>query len=455
VRERFRVGYAPQKWDALSSHLAGKRIPPSDMERLGLCGVNERGRYDFFRDRVMLPVIDRQGRVVGFGGRLLDPDAKDRKYVNSPDSPLYHKKEQLYGLHAAQDAIRRKGSAILVEGNFDVLALHEAGIDEVVAPMGTALTTEQIEALGRMAKTVTVVFDGDAAGQRAVQKVIPMFIDAGVDGRVARLPPGVDPDDFVRGREDGASGFRRLVEGARPMLDQFIQDVASDASIPDRVTALATIAALLVRVKQPTTRELYAAQLGGILKMDAQQVRRAMQEAAARPRPNAPVAAPAMPPPSAAPAVQGAKLPAEELQLVVLLSRFPELLRTPEAGRGGDLLIHPTLRQLHRAAAAQVSETGRLDLPALLDTVSGAERGAVAGAVMDPSLTDVADPPGLLRKLVNRLELLRVEAEIAMNGRLQREAQTRGDEEAARAHAVRGIELRKTKEGLLAALQRP
>jgi hypothetical protein len=239
------------------------------------------------------------------------------------------------------------------------------------------------------------------------------------------------------------------------MLDQFIQDVASDASIPDRVTALATIAALLVRVKQPTTRELYAAQLGGILKMDAQQVRRAMQEAAARPRPNAPVAAPAMPPPSAAPAVQGAKLPAEELQLVVLLSRFPELLRTPEAGRGGDLLIHPTLRQLHRAAAAQVSETGRLDLPALLDTVSGAERGAVAGAVMDPSLTDVADPPGLLRKLVNRLELLRVEAEIAMNGRLQREAQTRGDEEAARAHAVRGIELRKTKEGLLAALQRP
>ena len=93
VRERFRVGYAPSRWDALSSHLAENKIPPSDMERLGLVGANERGRYDFFRDRVMLPVLDRQKRVIGFGGRLLDPEAKDRKYVNSPESPLFHKKE--------------------------------------------------------------------------------------------------------------------------------------------------------------------------------------------------------------------------------------------------------------------------------------------------------------------------------------------------------------------------
>ena len=107
MRERFRVGYAPAGWNALSSHLAAHKIPASDLERLGLVGVNERGRYDFFRDRVMLPVIDRQKRVIGFGGRLLDPDAKDRKYVNSPESPLFHKKESLYGLHAALDAIRR------------------------------------------------------------------------------------------------------------------------------------------------------------------------------------------------------------------------------------------------------------------------------------------------------------------------------------------------------------
>jgi len=170
VRERFRVGYAPARWDALSSHLVAHKIPPSDLEQLGLVGVNERGRYDFFRDRVMLPVIDRQKRVIGFGGRVLDPEVKDRKYVNSPESPLFHKKKSLYGLHAALDAIRRTGTAIVVEGNFDVLALHQAGIEEAVAPMGTALTEEQIADIGRLAGTVVVVFDGDTAGQRAAAK---------------------------------------------------------------------------------------------------------------------------------------------------------------------------------------------------------------------------------------------------------------------------------------------
>src|SRR6266496_3455121 len=327
VRERFRVGYAPPRWDALSSTLAAHKIPPEVLETLGLVGSNERGRYDFFRDRVMLPVIDGQKRVIGFGGRLLNPEAKDRKYVNSPESPLFHKKESLYGLHAALDAIRRSGTAIVVEGNFDVLALHQAGIEEAVAPMGTALTEEQISVLGRLAKTIIVVFDGDTAGQRAAAKAIPLFVDAGIlGGRIARLPAGVDPDDFVRQPDQGAEAFRRLVEGARPMLDQFIQDAASDASVPDRVTALRTITALLVKVRDQTTREIYAGQTAGILKMEPQQVRRAMQEAAAatqrqaRPQDGAaPTATPA--------AIQpAARLPAEELELLAAVARYPELL---------------------------------------------------------------------------------------------------------------------------------
>ena len=366
VRQRFRVGYAPSRWDALSSHLAANKIPPSDMERLGLVGVNERGRYDFFRDRVMLPVLDRQKRVIGFGGRLLNPEAKDRKYVNSPESPLFHKKESLYGLHAALEAIRRTGNAILVEGNFDVLALHEAGIEEAVAPMGTALTEEQVGAVGRLAKGITVVFDGDTAGQRAAQKAIPLFVDAGIlGGRIARLPVGVDPDDFVRQADRGPEAFRRLVDGARPMLDQFIQDVASDASVPDRVTALRTITGMLVKVKDQTTREIYAGQLAGILRMETQQVRRAMQEAAAatqrqtrqqEPTPGGPVAPTDA---SAAPATgTAARLPGEELELLALLAKHPELLRSPEARRAGDLLVHPLARQLYRAATSRPPRLG-------------------------------------------------------------------------------------------------
>ena len=449
VRERFRVGYAPARWDALSSHLQAHKIPVSDLERLGLVGQNERGRYDFFRDRVMLPVIDRQKRVIGFGGRLLDPDAKDRKYVNSPESPLFHKKESLYGLHAALDAIRRSNTAVVVEGNFDVLALHQAGIEEAVAPMGTALTPEQVSAIGKLARAVTVVFDGDTAGQRAAAKAIPLFVDADVDGRIARMPAGVDPDDYVRTHEDGPAAFKRLVEGARPMLDQFIQDSASEATIDGRVATLERVAELLVRVKNQTKRELYAGQLAGVLGLAPHQVTRALRDAAAK------ASRPAAQPAAAAPEVVApAKLPAEELQVLALLARYPELLRTAEATRAGELLIHPLSRQLHRAAAEQAGETGKLDVSAWLDTASAGERSAIAVAVMDGGL-DSTNPASLLGKLVIRLEILRVDAEMSMNTRLQKEAQARGDDAALRALAVRGIELRKTKEGLRAALQRP
>jgi len=453
VAERFRVGYAPGRWDALQSFLAGKKIPASDLERLGLAGVNERGRYDFFRDRVMLPVIDRQKRVIGFGGRLLDPDAKDRKYVNSPDSPLFHKKEQLYGLHAALDAIRKSGTAILVEGNFDVLSLHEAGIEEAVAPMGTALTTEQVAIIGRLARTVTVVFDGDAAGQRAAQKAIPLFVEEDVDGRVARMPAGVDPDDFVRTK--GASAFRALLANARPILDQFIQDAIAEAGIQGTVSALETVAQMLVKVRNPTTRELYARDLAGKLGLTTQQVGRALRQAAdkaARGGSAPDAAAPATP--AAAP-VRTRPLPAEELHFLILLVSFPDLAQTPEARRGGELLVDPDMRRLYRAAEEQVADGGRIDIPAWLDAAPAEARGTVGAALHDGSIAKVADPGAALRKACTRLELLRVEAEIKRNGTDLDSARSEGDEAATRAMILRGIELNQTKQGLKAALERP
>jgi hypothetical protein len=150
-----------------------------------------------------------------------------------------------------------------------------------------------------------------------------------------------------------------------------------------------------------------------------------------------------------------ARIPSEELELLVVLANNPELLRTPEAGRGGDLLVHPLARQLNRAAVELSGGAGSLDVPAWLETASVADRATIAAALKDERFARLADPPGYLRKLVVRLEILRVDAEIAMNTRLQKEAQAQGDDAALRALAVRGIELRQTKEGLLAALQRP
>ena len=466
TRARFRIGYAPSRWDALQDHLLQQKVAPSDAERLGLVGTNERGRYDFFRDRVMLPVFDRQKRVTGFGSRLLDPEAKDRKYVNSPDSPLFHKKECLYGLHVALEAIRKSGTAIVVEGNFDVLALHEAGIEEAVAPMGTALTAEQVSLLERVARRVVVIFDGDTAGKRASEKVVPLFVEADVDGRIAQLPSGQDPDDFVRA--NGATAFNGLVEGARPMLDQFIQDAAKETSVPGRIAALETVAALLVRVRNATTRELYARQLAVVLSLTNQQVGRALREAqdrgnrgdrdAERRRegaegdPRSTATAPAV---GAVAKVAERTLPRDELELLALMATYPELCGTPEAARAGELLVDEGARQLFGAAREAIAANGRLDVPAWLEGGPADVRRSLSAALMDAGVSQADNPGTKLRALSSRLELQRVEAEISMTTRLLEQARNRGDSSATHAMMRRGIELDKTKQGLKSALQRP
>ncbi len=468
TRTRFRIGYAPSRWDALQDHLHENKVAPSDAERLGLVGTNERGRYDFFRDRVMLPVFDRQKRVIGFGSRLLDPEAKDRKYVNSPDSPLFHKKECLYGLHVALDAIRKSGTAVVVEGNFDVLALHEAGIEEAVAPMGTALTVEQVTLLERVARRVVVIFDGDTAGKRASEKVVPLLVEADVDGRIARLPNGEDPDDFVR--KNGAAAFHALIDGARPMLDQFIQDAAKETSVPGRVVALETVAALLVKVRNPTTRELYARQLAVVLGLTNQQVGRSLREAQEE---RARGARESERRPDRADSEAGANgimpgttggdggsiiersLPRDELELLALIATYPELCGTPEAARAGELLVDPGARQLFGAAREAIAAAGRLDVPAWLELGPADVRRSLTAALMDAGLSHADNPGAKLRALSSRLELQRVEAEISMTTRLLENARNRGDSPATQAMMLRGIELDKTKQGLKSALQRP
>ena len=204
----------PARWDALSSHLAAHKIPPSDLERLGLVGVNERGRYDFFRDRVMLPVIDRQKRVIGFGGRLLDPEAKDRKYVNSPESPLFHKKESLYGLHAALDAIRRtrrrhrrrgelRRARAARGGHRGGRRADGHGADRGADRRARAGSPRRSSSCSTATPPASARREGDPAVRRRRTST----------ARIARLPPGVDPDDFVRQPDDGPDAFRRLVDG--------------------------------------------------------------------------------------------------------------------------------------------------------------------------------------------------------------------------------------------------
>jgi DNA primase len=455
IGQRFRIGYAPASWDAFQKHLGAKQVPDTVAERLGLIGVGERGRYDFFRDRVMLPVLDRQRRPVGFSSRLLDPEAKDRKYLNSPDSPLFHKKENLYGLHAAQGAILRSRRAVIVEGNFDVLSLHDAGIEEAVAPMGTALTAEQVRMLTRAgARQLILVFDGDRAGKAAGEKAIPLLAELGLfdldedhDVRVARLSTG-DPDDYVR--REGMEKFKALLDGARPLLDHLIQLAAADSSIPGRAAAVSRVVEVLARVGNPIYRDLYLRQLAGSLGIPVSQIVQMMRGATV---------------PSKKATESGASVqavstthrtpPKEELEALVLLATHPELAPLPEAQRVLELLVDPGVRQIFRMALEALRRGERVDVPAWLDAGPPEVRQAVGGALMQGGYEGSEGVDRALRALVARLELSRVAAEIQEMKSARHQALERGDAEAAREISKRELELIRTKEGLSHALARP
>jgi DNA primase len=450
--QRFRVGYAPPGWDNLQKHLAGKQVPPSVAERLGLVAVGERSHYDFFRDRVMLPVFDRAKRPIGYSSRLLDPEAKDRKYINSPDSPLFHKKENLYGLHAAQSAIMRAGRAVIVEGNFDVLSLHDAGIEEAVAPMGTALTAEQVRLLTRAgARQLILVFDGDKAGVRAGEKAIPMAAEAGLfyseadaDVRIVRLR-GVDPDDHVR--KEGAEAFKALLDGARPLLDHLIQLAADDSSIPGRTHAVTRVVEVLARVGNPIYRDLYVRELAGRVNVPVQQIQQLMRSAMAK-KPAPAAAAPAVTTTNRTP-------PKEQLEALVLLVTHPELAPLAEAQRVAELLVDPGVRQIYRMSLEALRRGERVDVPAWLDAGPAEVREAVSSALMHGGYHGAEGADRALRALVARLELSRVAAEIKEMKSARHQALERGDAEAAREISKRELELIRTKEGLSHALARP
>ncbi|SDF05474.1 DNA primase [Rhodospira trueperi] len=217
----FRLGYAPPG-NALRAHLrrAGMDVDDDTLVEAGLLGRPDDGRspYDVMRDRVVFPIRDRKGAVVSFGGRVLG-DAKP-KYLNGPESPLFHKSRALYGLFEAREAIRETGEVIVAEGYMDVIALSAAGFAQVVAPLGTALTEAQIEMLWVHAAEPVLCFDGDSAGQRAamraLERALPL-LGPGRSLRFALLPAGLDPDDLIR--ERGAGAMRSVLDGALPMIE--------------------------------------------------------------------------------------------------------------------------------------------------------------------------------------------------------------------------------------------
>ena len=249
---RFQLGFAPQAWDWLLRQAAAAGIGAADLVKTGLAVERQdhSGHYDRFRGRVIFPIRDPQGRCVAFGGRVLPGAPPDSaKYINSPETPLFSKSSMLYGLDTARDAITKSRRAIVVEGYTDCLAARQAGIDDVVAVLGTALGERHAKLLRRYADRIVLVLDGDDAGRRRANEVLEVLLAEPIDVRIARLPAGVDPCEFIL--ERGREAFEALVDSAGDPLDYRMDealaglapdagDDAALASIESVLTALAT-----------------------------------------------------------------------------------------------------------------------------------------------------------------------------------------------------------------------
>lgn len=211
IIKKFELGYSPEEWDALLQRSKAEGYKEEFLEATGLSVTNDSGKtYDRFRGRVMFPIHNLTGRVIGFGGRTLKTDKNVPKYVNSPESEIYHKSNVLYGLFQAKKAIRDEDNCYLVEGYADVLSVHQAGLENVVASSGTSLTTEQIRLIGRFSQNVTILYDGDAAGIKASLRGLDMILEEGLNVKVVLFPDGHDPDSYVQ--EVGSSAFKTYIE---------------------------------------------------------------------------------------------------------------------------------------------------------------------------------------------------------------------------------------------------
>lgn len=224
------LGLADDSWDSLVAKLSEKRVPVELASELGLVRNRDGGgHYDFFRDRLIFPIVTPRGETIGFGGRALSGDEGTAKYINSPDSPIYHKSASVYGLDRSAHAIRSADQVALVEGYMDFIALHQAGIENVAAPLGTALTQGHLSLLARYTRNVVVIFDGDEAGQRAAIRALAVFIESGIMPRVVVLPAGEDPDSMVR--REGAEAFRARIERAKPLFEYFVEITVQETGL--------------------------------------------------------------------------------------------------------------------------------------------------------------------------------------------------------------------------------
>jgi len=463
--QAFRIGYAPPAWDGLSTFLRAQGVSPMAAEQVGLLVPRSSGsgHYDRFRHRLMFAVVDPQGRVIAFSGRALAPlpgdegdkgDKSDKpaKYINSPESPIYSKGQSLFGIYQARHALREEQVAVVVEGNFDVVSLHARGMKNVVAPLGTAFTADQAKLLKRFVTQVVLLFDGDAAGRKAVTASRAPLKDAGLPSKVANLPAGADPDDVARAK--GVDALREIVGRARGMLEFLIGDLLdttfNQADAYERAARVGEVGKLLAGENDPLVRSLaksYADELASRLDMhglrrsrddtSTPEGFRALEQAVKRALATT-SDAPALRPGESGEPPRRARVPPRPLgaehrrAIVGALVEYPDLLHDPEVAPFLELMEGDSAIAVAALAKWRTPAAGEaLDPQRLLGELSGPVQAFAARRLAAPTLETKDAAKGEL--LLNGERLRRLMTTRDMADLVQQQHDAEGDWEAMAA----------------------
>jgi len=269
IIKKFELGYSPDQWEAFTETAINMGYQPQFLEESGLSVRRENGSmYDRYRGRVMFPIHSSTGRIIAFGGRTLKKDKNVPKYVNSPESEIYHKSDVLYGFYFAKKSIREQDNCYLVEGYADVLSVFQAGIENVVASSGTSLTTEQIKLIGRQTKNITILYDGDSAGIKAAIRGLSLLYKERFNVKIVSFPDGHDPDSYVRNQ--GSAGFKYYIENKAKSLVEFYLTTVDKGDLIDPVKKIKVaddLAEILSNNLEPEFRKDYIKQVAENLKI--------------------------------------------------------------------------------------------------------------------------------------------------------------------------------------------
>jgi len=376
VISAHRVGYSTDRWDGLVRHLQEKKVSLELAAKLGLIFPKKRGEdstqregrragpagwYDAFRGRILFPIFDVHQRIVGFGGRVIRQGQP--KYLNSPESSLYHKGEILYGLHVAKRSIPEKDCVILVEGYFDLLTLHQYGLKHSVATSGTALTVQHVHTLKRYTKNIITVFDADPAGIQATLRSLPLFIEEGITGRTIALPEGEDPDGYLRKR--GLEDFEKKIAGSVSLMDFFFDALMRRhdvKSIDGRISAAEEGAALVGKISDQIRRDFYLKALAERLDLQESSVREMLRSSSHPPRKGQV---------DLRQRLVDKDFPKSEQMVVRIMAHRPELVPVVSEERILREFESPILQKLGEELVALYQKKGKLDVAQILGSLEG------------------------------------------------------------------------------------